>query len=46
VVRDEEIPEGLEQRVRIQTTSLSSGTYFLHFRGERFAASRKIVVVK
>jgi lysyl endopeptidase len=46
VLRDEEIPEGLEQRVRVETSTLSSGPYFLHFRGERFAASRKLVVVK
>ena len=46
VLRDEEIPEGLEQRVRVETSTLSSGPYFLHFHGERFAASRKIVVVR
>jgi len=46
ILRDEEIPEGLEQSVRVQTDALSSGPYFLHFRGEDFAASRKIVVVK
>ncbi|PSQ87276.1 MAG: hypothetical protein BRD42_02510, partial [Bacteroidetes bacterium QS_3_64_15] len=45
VLLDEEIPEGFERRVRFQTSSLSSGPYFLRFRGERFVATRKIVVV-
>ena len=45
VVRDEEIPEGLEQSVRVRTSTLSSGPYFLRFTGEQFAATRKIVVV-
>jgi len=46
VLRDEEIPEGLEQSVRVRTSTLSSGPYFLRFTGERFAATRKIVVVR
>ena len=43
---DEEVAEGFQQTVRFQTTSLSSGPYFLHFKGERFTITRKIVVVK
>jgi len=39
------IEEGFEQTIRFRTRSLSSGPYFLHFRGERFATTRKIVVV-
>ncbi|WP_263840459.1 trypsin-like peptidase domain-containing protein [Salinibacter sp.] len=45
VLLDEEIPEGFRQTVRIPTRSLSSGPYFLRFVGERFAITRKVVVV-
>lgn len=45
VLLDEEVPEGFEQVVRFQTSTLPSGPYFLRFRGERFATTRKIVVV-
>lgn len=45
VLLDEKVPEGFEHRVRVRTSSLSSGPYFLHFTGERFAATRKIVIV-
>lgn len=46
VLLKERIPEGFEQIVQIQTSTLSSGPYFLHFSGERFAATRKIVVTR
>jgi len=46
VVQDREFRSGFEQIVRFQTSSLSSGPYFLHFKGESFAATRKIVVVQ
>ena len=46
VVEDREFRSGFEQIVRFQTSSLSSGPYFLRFKGERFAATRKIVVVQ
>ena len=39
------IQEGFEQVVQFRTNSLSSGPYFLRFRGERFTVTRKIVVV-
>ena len=45
VLLDEEVQEGFERVVRFQTSSLPSGPYFLRFTGERFAATRKIVVV-
>lgn len=45
VLLDEEVQEGFERVVRFQTESLASGPYFLRFTGERFAATRKIVVV-
>lgn len=41
----EDVQEGFERVVRFQTGSLASGPYFLRFTGERFAATRKIVVV-
>ena len=43
---DRKVPEGFEQRLQVPTGSLSSGPYFLRFTGDRFAATRKIVVVK
>ena len=42
---EEEVQEGFERVVQFQTSSLPSGPYFLRFRGEQFAATRKIVVV-
>ncbi len=42
---DAPLRAGFEQTVRVRTRSLSSGPYFLHFRGESFATTRKIVVV-
>jgi lysyl endopeptidase len=45
VLLDEEVREGFERTVRFDASSLSSGPYFLRFTGERFAVTRKIVVV-
>lgn len=45
VLLDERVREGFERVVQVQTNSLSSGPYFLHFRGESFTTTRKIVVV-
>jgi lysyl endopeptidase len=46
VLLDEKVPEGFRRSVRVPTDGLSSGPYFLHFTGEQFATTRKIVVVK
>ena len=45
LLNNEEVKAGFEQQVRVPTTSLPSGPYFLHFRGDTFATTRKIVVV-
>lgn len=46
VVFEDHVEEGFERSVRFQTNSLSSGTYFLRFIGQSFAATRKVVVVQ
>ena len=45
VLRNEVIEAGFEQRVRVRTTALSSGLYFLRFEGETFTTTRKLAVV-
>ncbi len=45
LLRDRKVQAGFEQRVRVRTTSLPSGTYFLRFVGQTFATTRKVVVV-
>jgi len=46
VLFDERVREGFERVVQVQTSSLSSGPYFLRFVGESFVTTRKVVVVK
>jgi len=45
VIRNDIIEAGFEQRVRVRTTGLSSGLYFLRFEGETFTTTRTLAVV-
>lgn len=45
VLYDQRAEEGFRQVVQFETRRLASGPYFLHFMGETFVTSRKIVVV-
>ncbi|MFB6272616.1 MAG: fibronectin type III domain-containing protein [Salinibacter sp.] len=48
VLKQEEVREGLEETVRINSATsahLSSGPYFVRFNGETFTKTRKVIVV-
>jgi hypothetical protein len=46
VLHEGRVSGGGSQRVEIEAAGLSSGTYVVRVKGEGFAATRKVVVVR